>query len=173
VSQPPPSDFSLGTTGTSSQSIAAGGTATFSFSLAPTGGTYPGAVSFHRDRLAHGSDGDLLSFEHRSQRRSADGDADVKDIGTGRVEPANLPSRRLDRLRSAVSAAGGHRRMRRVSQKLSGRASLALLLLLSLGAMAGLSGCNGSPVPFHPAAELHHYGDGDQRLRATHHQQVK
>jgi len=42
----------------------------------------------------------------------------------------------------------GIRRMRRVAQKLSRGTDLALLLLLSLGAVAGLSGCGGShPSP--------------------------
>jgi sugar lactone lactonase YvrE len=51
----PPADFSFAATGSTSQSVMPGGTATFSFSLAPSSTQYPGPVTFSIQGLPPGA----------------------------------------------------------------------------------------------------------------------
>jgi hypothetical protein len=154
VGQAPPSDFSLGTTGTSStQSIAAGGTATFSFSLAPAGGAYPGAVSFTATGLPAGA---TATFSPASI--AANGGAQTVTLTVKTTTQAKLDMPVSPRGGMVVFALlflplAGTRRMRRVTRKLGRGTGVALLLLLSLGAVAGLSGCGGDGSHSSPTAK--------------------
>ena len=53
------SDFSFTATGNTSQTVKAGGTATFNFALAPDAASYPGTVTFSLDGLPSGANGSI------------------------------------------------------------------------------------------------------------------
>jgi hypothetical protein len=150
VGQAPPADFSVGTTGTSSQSIAAGGTATFSFSLAPVGGAYPGAVSFTATGLPAGA---TATFSPASIAANGGAQTVTLTVKTSAQAKVDMPvSHRGSLIVFALLflPLAGTRRMRRVARKLGRGMGVALLLLLSLGAVAGLSGCGGDSSPTTP-----------------------
>jgi hypothetical protein len=155
VGQAPVSDFSVGTTGTSSQSIAAGGTATFSFSLAPTGGAYPGAVSFTATGLPTGA---TATFSPASIAANGGAQTVILTVKTSTSAQAKLDmpvSHRGGLIAFALLflPLAGTRRMRRVARKLGRGTGVALLLLLSLGTVVGLSGCGGDSSPSSPTAK--------------------
>ncbi len=146
VGQAPVPDFSLGITGTTTQSITAGGTATFSFSLAPTGGAYPGVVNFTATGLPTGA---TATFSPSSIAANGGAQTVTLAVKTSSVAKLDLPvSPRggLITLALLFLPLAGTRRMRRVAQALARKTNLALLLL-SLGAVAGLSGCGSKSSP--------------------------
>ncbi|MEO6910543.1 MAG: SMP-30/gluconolactonase/LRE family protein [Edaphobacter sp.] len=150
VTAPTVIDFSMTTPSAQSQSIAAGASATFTFSFAPVGGVYPGPVTFAATGLPTGA---TATFSPSSLAANAGPQTVTMTVQTSAVaelaQPISHPSHHGGLIAFALLflPLAGTRRMRRVAQKLGGRASLALLLLLSFGAVAGLTGCNGSPNP--------------------------
>ena len=146
VAAAPVLDFSMSTTTTTQiQSVARGGAAAFSFSFAPTSGAYPGAVTFAASGLPAGA---TVSFSPSTLAANSGAQTMTMTVQTSATLALNQPiSHRGGLIAFALLflPLAGTRRMRRVARKLGGRAGLALLLLLSLGAVAGLSGCGGSP----------------------------
>lgn len=142
-------------------------TATFSFSLTPVGGAYPGAASFSVAGLR--GDGNLLAREHCSQRRSADGDPAGKDGDLGKAGEAGLLWRRFDCVRSSVAAAGGHQKNApsgAEAQPWDGSCPAASALARSSGRTKRLR--RQPPFSHAEPEELHQCSDSEQRLRATH-----
>ncbi len=151
VAAAPVLDFSMSTpTTTQTQSVTRGGAATFTFSFAPTSGAYPGTVTFAATGLPVGA---TASFSPSTIAANGGAQTVTLTIQTSAVAGLSQPVSPLSHRGGLIAFAllflplAGTRRMRRVARKLSGRASLALLLLLSFGAVAGLSGCGGSSKP--------------------------
>jgi DNA-binding beta-propeller fold protein YncE len=143
VSSPPVTDFSFGSSGTSSQTISAGGTAAFSFSLAPVGGAYPGAVSFTATGLPAGA---TATFSPATIAANGGTQTVTLTVQTSAQATLDMPASHRGGLivfALLFLPLVGTRRMRRVARRLGRGTGVALLLLLSLGAVAGLSGCGG------------------------------
>ncbi len=142
-------DFTLGNMGGASQSVAPGDAAMYSFTLAPTFGVYPGAVNFTATGLPLGA---TAIFSPASI--AADGGAQTVTLtvqtATGVPQAIAPQSRRNGLIAFALFflPLAGTRRMRRAAQRLGRRTCLALFLLLSLGAVAGLTGCGGGNSSF-------------------------
>ncbi|MEO6817134.1 MAG: hypothetical protein ABI177_10565 [Edaphobacter sp.] len=123
--------------------MAPGGTATFSFSLAPTSGAYTGAVTFAATGLPTGA---TATFSPSTIAANGGAQTVTLTIQTSAVasliQPLSHPGGYIA-FAFLFLPLFGTRRMRRVAQKLGRGTSIALLLLLSFGAVAGLSGCDG------------------------------
>lgn len=123
--------------------MAPGGTATFSFSLAPTSGAYTGAVTFAATGLPTGA---TATFSPSTIAANGGAQTVTLTIQTSAVasliQPLSHPGGYIA-FAFLFLPLFGARRMRRVAQKLGRGTSVALLLLLSFGAVAGLSGCDG------------------------------
>lgn len=155
VSAAPVQNFSMGDTAgpSQSQSVVRGGAATFIFSLAPTNGAYPGAVTFTATGLLTGA---TATFSPSSIAANAGAQTVTLTVKTSALAELSQPvSHRSGLIVFALLflPLAGTRRMRRVAQKLGGRMSLALLLLISLSAIAGLTGCNDSSTPSGPSPQ--------------------
>ncbi|MEO9073284.1 MAG: NHL repeat-containing protein [Edaphobacter sp.] len=141
VAAAPVLDFSMSTTTTQTQSVYRGSAATFIFSLAPTSGAYPGVVTFAATGLPGGA---MATFSPSSLATNSGAQTVTLTVQTldvaGLSQPIS-PRGGLIAFALLFLPLAGTRRMRRIALKLGGRTSLALLLLLSLGAVAGLSGC--------------------------------
>jgi hypothetical protein len=141
VAAAPVLDFSMNVTGEGNQNIVSGGTATFHFSLSPTNGAYPAVVSFTATNLPAGA---TAAFSPSSIAVNGGAQTVTMTVQTAALAMLNRqPSSRGGLIAFALLLLplAGTRRMRRVAQRLGRRTGLALLLLLSLGAVAGLSGC--------------------------------
>ena len=140
-------DFSLSMSGgTAAQTVVPGGTATFTLALSPVGGsTFPAPVSFTASGLPPGA---TATFTPQTLSAGSGATNVTLSIQTA-MQTARL--KRDQRFGGGfVSVALGmlllpfSRRLRRSARKLGRGGSLALLLLMGLGAMAGLTGCGTS-----------------------------
>lgn len=138
-------DFTFAATGTTAQSIMPGGTATFSFALAPTYTNYPGTVTFSVEGLPAGAT-DSLSAKSVSRTagsqtitltiRSASGTASISPPGSGRryapfALALLLPFLGLGKLRSR-------------RRKVLGAIRLLVLVTAGMLTISSLSGCGGA-----------------------------
>ncbi|MDE1160897.1 MAG: alginate lyase family protein [Acidobacteriaceae bacterium] len=133
----PAPDFTFVSSGSASQSIVSGSTATFLFSLTPTGSAYPGAVSFSVSCLPQGAS---CSVTPLSLLATAGAQTVTLTVQT----PARTAMSRAPRGPESLLLAGliflpmGLRRRRKR------RLRPALLALLSVGVLPLLIGCGSS-----------------------------
>ena len=165
-------DFTLavttGTAGSSTQTVTAGGSATYPFTLAPTSGSYAQAITFTASGLPPGA---TYSFSPSTVTPGAAPATTTLTIVTVAASAANFhpfyrPTNGLGSLALALLLLplAASRRLRKVAGQLP---LLTLALgLLSLGAVGTLSGCGGTSntkVSPPDCAELHHNRYGDER----------
>ncbi|MBW4040353.1 MAG: Ig-like domain repeat protein, partial [Acidobacteria bacterium] len=144
-------DFNLNiTTGagsTTSASVLPGATATYLFTISPTGSTtFPAAVTLSVSGLPAGATYTLTPATIASGASATSVTLAVQVPNTtAKIYPAEHPGKGLER-RLAPIALGllllpFSRRMRRSASRLARTTALLLLLLMGAGAVAGLSGC--------------------------------
>jgi sugar lactone lactonase YvrE len=136
--------FDLDTTAIPDQAIAPGGAAAFGILVSPLNVVFPGVVTFTVTGLPPGATG---SFSPASLPANSGAQTVTLTVQLPAVAKLNLPTPR----HSGYAAFAllflplfGTRRMRRTARKLGRGTSIALFLLITLGAMVGLSGCGGN-----------------------------
>lgn len=139
-------NFSASSGSTVSQTVVPGGTANYTLVVSPSGGsTFPAAVSFTASGFPAGA---IASFAPQVISAGS---------GTTNVILSIQTPAQTARLKQDHHFGGGFvpvalgmlllpfsRRLRRSARKLGRGGSLALLLLMGLGVMAGLTGCGTS-----------------------------
>lgn len=135
--------------GSTSQTIASGGTATYSMTVNPLNGTtFPAAVSFSASGLPVGATATFSPQTIAAGSGSTPVTLTVQlSSATASVKPENHSGRGLAPIAFAMLLLPFSRRVRRSAKKLGRVGSVALLLFMALGAMASLTGCNVGTTP--------------------------
>jgi sugar lactone lactonase YvrE len=135
--------------GSTSQTIASGGTATYSVTVSPLSGTtFPAAVSFSASGLPAGATATFSPQTIAAGSGSTPVTLTVQLSSTAAsAQPENHSGRGLAPIAFAMLLLPFSRRARRSAKKLGRVGSVALLLFVTLGAMASLTGCNVATAP--------------------------
>jgi hypothetical protein len=145
IVQVTPLDFSIAPTSATTLYGVYGNTGTFTFHLAPIGGSYPGDVTI----TVNGKNGPIFATYTFTKNAIGmyDGAADITlTVGTHKLAKLDRPS--MPSSPFAPVALGlfliplaSAKRLRKSSRKLARAISMSLLLLLALGGIASLTGC--------------------------------
>ncbi|MEO6909861.1 MAG: hypothetical protein ABI158_02925, partial [Edaphobacter sp.] len=140
-------DFTMAGVGPMSKPIAKGGTITFTFSIAPTNGVYPGPVTFNTISPDNSIPW-MISFSPPTLAANSGAQTVTMTVTRPLFAKLDMPaSHRSGYIAFAILFLPlfGTRRLRRVARKLGRGTSIALLLLITLSAAVGLNGCSKDP----------------------------
>ena len=139
-------DFTFAATGQTSQTVMPGDTATFTYKIAPTGGAYPGAVSFTVSGLPSGVGYSLAQSTLAANAGTRTVTMTITTAGllasSERPKQSPWPPRVRTALKGRRTSAAGHFARGATAQEGAGRGML-LMLLVAAGCAAaiGVSGC--------------------------------
>jgi CSLREA domain-containing protein len=146
-------DFTVTGSGTTTQTVSPGATATYSIALAPANGVYPGPVTFAVTGLPIGA---IATFSPSTLAANAGAQTVTLKVQTAGTSASNVWPNSCPRSRGMTFETAGvslamlllplalPRRLKRTRTTLARHVMIFLFLLGGVAGMAGLSGCGGS-----------------------------
>ncbi len=140
-------DFSLNlsASGGNAQTISAGQTATFMFTVGPSSGTtFPTAVSFTIDGLPAGATADFTPSSLMAGSPSSTVTLNIHAPQTANLLPEQRPGKTIPPVLWGVLLLPFAIRLRHAGKRLGGKLPVLALLAFGCAMIAGVSGCGGS-----------------------------